>query len=730
MKKIITIFINIFFIFINAQQVEKIKQKGHYNESSYKELDEILPTPNTYRTAAGAPGKDYYQQKADYDISIELDEPNNRIFGEETITYHNFSPDTLEYLWVQLDQNINKTNSPSKLIVNGGVPKPITPAKFSEDFIEPIFDGGFNLEYVKDTKNKDLNIVINYTMMRVHLETPLKPNQSYKFKIKWWYNINDYYKIGGESGRSGFEPFSDGNKIYVIAQFYPRMAVYNDVEGWQNMQFWGRSEFALPFGDFKVSVTLPADHVINGTGEITNLKQNLTPIQWKRWNEAHSNFDKPTLIITPQEAKENEKLRLKTKKTWKFDAKNVRDFAFSASRKFIWDAMNVKVGEKEVMAISLYPNESNPLWEKYSTRTVAHTLKEYSKYTFDYPYSKAISVSAEKQGMEYPMICWNYGRPDKDGTYSDRVKHGMISVIIHEIGHNFFPMIVNSDERQWTWMDEGLNTFLQFLTEQNMEASFPNEYNKNKKYPSRRGFPKDVVEYMSLNQDDLQPIMTQGDHVTNFGAHSYGKPATGLAILRNTILGKDLFDYAFKTYATRWKFKHPTPADFFRTMEDASGTDLDWFFRGWFFTTQYCDISINDIKKFQVKEIEDKNKKMFEFIPTLDSIQAFDYKSYENLIKEVDKLSENDKSKINQPKYFYEVEYQRVGELIMPLLVTFKFKDGTEQEIRYPYMTWKQKEASRIIKKFYAFHKELAEITIDKNLETADTDTSNNTKKL
>ena len=662
MKNLYILFFFSFFIFSHAQQIEKIKQKGHDNESSYKELDEILPTPNSYRTAAGAPGKEYYQQKADYDISIELDEPNNRIFGEETITYHNFSLDTLEYLWVQLDQNINKTDSPSKLIVNGGVPKPLTPAKFSEEFIEPAFEGGFNLEHVKDIKNKDLKVVINQTMMRIHLEKPLKPNQTFKFKIKWWYNINDYYKIGGESGRSGFEPFPDGNKIYVIAQFYPRMAVYNDVEGWQNMQFWGRSEFALPFGDFKVSITLPSDHVINGTGEITNLKENLTETQWSRWKEAYLNFDKPTLIITPQEAKENEKLRLNTKKTWKFEAKNVRDFAFSASRKFIWDAMNVKVGEKEVMAISLYPNESNPLWGKYSTKTVAHTLKEYSKYTFDYPYSKAITVSAEKQGMEYPMICWNYGRPEKDGTYSERVKHGMISVIIHEIGHNFFPMIVNSDERQWTWMDEGLNTFLQFLTEQNMEETFPEEYNKAKKYPSRRGFPKDIVEYMSLNQDDLQPIMTQGDHVTNFGANAYGKPATGLAILRNTILGHDLFDYAFKTYSARWKFKHPTPADFFRTMEDASGTDLDWFFRGWFFTTQYCDIAINEVKKFQVKEIEDKNKKMYEFVSIIDSIQAFDFKNYDSLIKQVDKLSEQEKTKINQPKYFYEVEYQRIGE--------------------------------------------------------------------
>ncbi|MDX1783962.1 MAG: M1 family metallopeptidase, partial [Aequorivita vladivostokensis] len=400
--------------------------------------------------------------------------------------------------------------------------------------------------------------------------------------------------------RSGYETFEDGNRGYVIAQFYPRMAVYNDVEGWQNSQFWGRDEFALPFGNFEVNITVPADHILDATGELQNRKDIFTKEMMARYEAAKKSFDKPVVIVTQAEAEAASKGFSTAKRTWKFKAENVRDYAFATSRKYIWDMMAVKMGSGSVMAVSLYPPESNPLWEDWSTRAVASTLKTYSRMTFDYPYPKAISVSAKNQGMEYPMICWNHGRQNKYGTISDRTKYGMISVIIHEVGHNYFPMIVNSDERQWTWMDEGLNTFTQYVAEQDFGEQYPEAIAPNKKYPSRRGPAKNIVDYMAGDQSQLAPIMTKGLNTYNFGANAYAKPATALNILRETIMGRELFDFAFKTYANRWMFKHPTPEDFFRTMEDASAVDLDWYWREWFYTTDYVDIGVKEVKKFYV----------------------------------------------------------------------------------------------------------------------------------
>jgi len=534
-------------------------------EDKFKQLDDLLPTPNVYRTASGAPGHRYYQQKADYKITLELDDEKQIIRGEEIITYTNNSPDPLSYLWLQLDQNQTAKNSHSKLINVERMQDFRTIQDLERRFFE--FDGGFKIDWIKSLSNEDLSYAINQTMMRIDLKNTLKPGASISFKIKWWYNINDRMKIGG---RSGYEYFDkDSNYLYTIAQFFPRMCVYDDVNGWQNKQFLGRGEFALPFGDYEVSITVPADHVVGATGELQNANAVLTAEQRRRLFLART-ADKPVFIITPDEALVAEGKRDNKKKTWVFKAKNVRDFAFASSRKFIWDAMGVKQGANTVLAMSFYPKEGNPLWEMYSTRVVAHTLKVYSKYTFDYPYPVAISVHSKWIGMEYPMICFNGGRPEPDGTYSANTKYGMLGVIIHEVGHNYFPMIVNSDERQWSWMDEGLNTFLQYLTEQEWERD----------YPSRRGPAHLIVDYMKGDKNMISPIMTNSESLWQFGNNAYGKPATALNILRETIMGPELFDYAFKVYAQRWMFKHPTPADFFRTMEDASAVDLDWFWRG------------------------------------------------------------------------------------------------------------------------------------------------------
>tara|TARA_B100000780_G_scaffold170749_1_gene119519 strand:+ start:544 stop:2823 length:2280 start_codon:yes stop_codon:yes gene_type:complete len=721
---------------VNAQE--------NLNNSKFKQLHEELPTPNVYRTASGAPGHEYYQQKADYEINVELDEENNIIKGNETIIYTNNSPDILNYLWIQLDQNVRAKNSHGQLTTTNNMNNKMSFGSIKRMHDRMNFDGGFKLEKVTDLYGKELLYKINETMMRIDLQKPLKRGQSFSFKIKYSYNLNDRMKIGG---RSGYEYFKEEeNSIYTIAQFFPRMAVYNEVEGWQNKQFLGRGEFTLPFGDYKVSITVPADHIVAATGELKNPSLVLSKKQIKRLEKAKKNYTDPVIIVTQEEAEENEKTKSEEKKTWIFEAENVRDFGWASSRKFIWDGMAVDISGKNVMAYSYYPKEGNPLWEQYSTRVVAHSLKIYSKYTIDYIYPQATSVHAKSIGMEYPMICFNFGRPEKDGSYSKRTKYGMIGVIIHEVGHNFFPMIINSDERQWTWMDEGLNTFLQYLTEQEFERN----------YPSRRGPPSNIIEYMKGDKSGIVPIMTNSESILQFGNNAYGKPATALNILRETIMGRELFDYSFKTYSKRWAFKHPTPADFFRTMEDASAVDLDWFWRGWFYTNDNVDISLDKVNWFKIntgnpdvenpiskEKIENKNTYIgntrnkssidktvteyndnaIDFYTTYDPFQTniLDREDYSKYLKNI---NEEDEEILKSNKNYYEIQFSNIGGLVMPIILEFKYTDGTSEIIRIPAEIWKRN--SKQIKKIFILNKELSNVKLDPFLETADVNMDNN----
>jgi hypothetical protein len=735
MKKIILFFILPVALFAQESVTTlNPKHQGQYDTNKFSQMYDLLATPNMFRTASGAPGPAYYQQQADYKIDIELDDKKAKLSGSETITYYNNSPDSLEYLWIQLDQNQASEYSESPLAESDKMDQTYPASTFANKFLEKGLDRGFNLEYVKDANGKAMSYTVNHTMMRINLASPMKPNSTISFSIKWSYNINDYQKDGGRSGYEFFE--KEGNRLYVIAQFYPRMAVYNDVEGWQNMQFWGSGEFALPFGDFDVNITVPADHVMEATGELMNRSEVFTPAQVKRYELAQKSFDKPVVIVTQAEAEASEKGFSDKKKTWKFSAKNVRDFGIATSRKFIYDAMAVQLSDKVVMAASVYPKEANPLWGETSTITVAHTLKSYSSHTFDYPYPKAVSVSAEDQGMEYPMICWNFGRPDANGVTSEQVKNGMMGVVIHEVGHNFFPMIVNSDERQWTWMDEGLNSFMEFMAEQELGTDFP----------SRRGPAKNIVPYMSGDQKFLEPIMSNSESIIQFGNNAYGKPATGLNILRETIMGRELFDYAFKVYSNRWKFKHPTPEDFFRTMEDASAVDLDWFFRGWFYSTDFVDIGIKEVKQYYISEtptvalkdakvrkgrfgvdrgpfvylIEESNSEL-----KANQKKALKIEDVKLLSDYVSALTAEEKGALKSPKYFYEVEFNKPGGMIMPILVEITYEDDTVDNFKYPAQIWRKSNDSA--KKVYATEKAIKKIQIDPKLETADIDVTNNT---
>jgi hypothetical protein len=691
MRKIGLLILSMVFLTSAAFGQDSKTKEGHTNQNKFKQLKELLPTPNLQRTASGAPGLKYTQQKVDYVMDIVLDDENTRIYGNETITYHNNSDDTLPYLWVQLDQNMRAADSKTPDIQSSKIPNSTSKKRFNKSYMDAPFDGGFKIESVLNMNDSNVSYTVNQTMMRINLAQPLASGEKFQFKIKWWYNINNHRTDGG---RSGYEHFpKDGNNNYVIAQFYPRLCVYDNVEGWQNDQFWGRSEFALEFGDFTVNITTPEDHMLGATGVLTNESEVLTRKELKRLEKAKTTFDNPVVIRTQEEAEKIEKSKSKKTKTWKFYAENVRDYAFATSRKFIWDAMAVNINGKTVMAYSLYSKEANPLYGDHSTRAVAQTLKTYSRYTFDYPYHKAISVDGQ-MGMEYPQICFNPGRPDlPDGSYSDRVKYRMIKVTIHEVGHNFFPMIVNSDERQWTWMDEGLNSYVEMLAELDYDKDFP----------VTRGYPKNIVGYMSGDQSKIAPIMSKGDHVYEFGNNAYGKPATALWILRETIMGKELFDHAFRTYSQRWMFKHPTPADFFRTMEDASGVDLDWFWRGWFYSTDVTDIGIENVRKFYAEDGEDEKV---------------------NFIEDTTEGLKINKSKTAKSKYFYEITFNKPGGLVMPIIVAYTYDDGTTEKKTYPAQIWRYNDKQ--VTKAVHSEKQITKIVIDPDLETADVDVSNN----
>ena len=714
--------------------------QGHTNNNKFKQLYDQFADPNKYHNASGAPGVDYYQQQVDYVMDIELDDKNTRLYGEETITYTNNSPDYLPYLWLQLDQNIRKKDAPALEKNGSGNSMTLRPSSFVSNFVNEPFEGGFNIDWVKDQNGSPLLYQINQTMMRVDLPNAIPPGGSFVFQIKWWYNINDHVE---KRGRSGYEYFEeDGNRAYVIAQFFPRLCVYNDVEGWQNYQFWGNGEFALEFGDYEVNITVPADHIMEATGTLQNPKEVLTREAYRKFKDSEKSFDAPVIIVSEEEARAKESSFSTKKNTWKYIAKNVRDFGFATSRKFIWERQAVALGGKNIMAVSLYPKEGNPLWEEYSTKAVVQTLKSYSKFTFDYPYPKAVSVHAKNQGMEYPMICWNYGRPDKEGNYSDRTKFGMISVIIHEVGHNFFPMIVNSDERQWGWMDEGLDTFVQYLTEQEFGEAYPEAIPGLTKYPSRRGDPQQIVPYMAGNQEYISPIMSNPENVYQLGPNAYAKPATALNILRETVMGRAAFDHAFKTYAQRWMFKHPTPEDFFRTMEDASAIDLDWFWRGWFYTTDVVDIGVKNINKYYYSDTPDAKAK--------ERLEAFGYSLEElpDLVFKIDQESESFDPEVAQnnpigasqilkqyldaqgiertdiPTYFYEIEFEKPGGLVMPLIVEYAYADGTKEKVTYPVQLWRKNDKS--VRKVIASDKELIGVTVDPDNETADINQDNN----
>ena len=750
----------LFFIFAgftNLSFAAIDQSKGSF-EDKFRQLDEVFPSPNLSRPATGEPGPMYWQQRADYKIQIKLNEDTRSVEGSETITYTNNSPLTLKYIWLQLDQNIFAEESINNLTRPwGGGDSSVDFSTLRRQNFMDKFEGGFQELSIKiNNKSPDTNLV--GTHVRINLEKPLKPGESTSLDIEWAYALVEENAV---RARNGYETFEDGNDIFLMAQWYPRVTVFSDYEGWHNKEFIGNGEFTLEFGDFEVDISVPSDHVVSATGVLLNENDVLSPIQKKRMKQARKS-EKPMFIITPDEAYDNELEKSTDYKTWSFKAENVRDFAWASSRKFIWDAAGYKQDSKEnplVMAMSFYPKEGEPLWSKYSTEAVMHTMKVYSKYSFDYPYPTAQSVNGPVGGMEYPMITFNGPRTEleDDGTrtYSRSEKEFLIGVVIHEVGHIYYPMIVNSDERQWTWMDEGLNTFVQYLAEQEWDIN----------YRSDRGEPRWMTEFMSSSYQ--VPIMTNSESLLQFGNNAYGKPATALVVLRETILGRELFDQAFREYSVRWKFKRPTPYDFFRTMEEASGVDLDWFWRGWFYSTDHVDIALNNIHLASLDTLDPqinlaKDRVDFENEPLILHDQRNEAAKIEtrvterpellDIYNEYDEFTPSDREMgdskeiledlydkndsdpewkkkalveaIEKDEGYYIFEFSNKGGLVMPIPLEITYEDGTKELIRIPVEIWRKN--SKKTKWLKRSKLKITQAVIDPYWEIGDTQIENN----
>jgi hypothetical protein len=747
----------------------------------FAQLEQLLPTPNIYRTASGAPGHKYWQQQADYEINVTLDENNQSIVGKEQITYTNNSPDTLSYLWLQLDQNRfaegslerrSKTTSAKEDQISFGKMRQVQ--SFADN------QHGYTELKVTDKNDNPMVFTVIDTVMRIDLSKRLKSGDTIVFNVQWTFNIIQQAAIGG---RGGFEHFPDDDTyIFFLAQWFPRMVAYTDYAGWQHKAFLGRGEFTLEFGNYDVAITVPEEHIVSATGVLANPNEVLSKAQSQRL--AMANLSEPVFVVTPKEARANESRPRKSEKTqtWRFKAKRIRDFAWASSRKFIWDAMLHEQPGAEyenVLAMSFYPNEAEPAWSQYSTQAVIHTLEVYSRFSFDYPYPTAQSVNTwERGGMEYPMITFNGYRPttqdkkdssskathitasdeskgdeqDAVTTYSRQIKYSLIGVIIHEIGHIYFPMIVNSDERQWTWMDEGINTFLEYVAELEWEEN----------YPAFRG-QTNILDYIPqyMTSTNQVPIMTQSDSILQFGPNAYSKPAAALTVLRETVMGREQFDFAFRQYAERWKFKRPTPADFFRTMEDASGVDLDWFWRGWFYSTEHVDIGITDVRQYRIKTgdpeldypldrvedqrlypapiMQERNARdgittRLSKIPALNdlynekdefTVSNKDRNGYQTYLKSLEDWEKAVLQRaVKDDPFIYFIDIENVGGLVTPLPMKIIYTDGSSRQLDIPAEIWRRNAEN--ITHILLEEKAIEKISVDDRHQTADADFSNN----
>jgi len=586
---------------------------------------------NEYRSASGKPGPKYWQNSVDYKIDVSLNPDTKEIVGSEEVTYTNNSPDSMDFVWLQLDQNAFKKDS------RGNATIPLSSSRYGDKGSD--FDGGYNIKSVTINGQK-VNYTISDTRMQIDLPSELKANGGVlKFKIDYSFVSPDY-----GSDRMGVLDTEYG-KIFTVAQWFPRMAVYDDVLGWNTLPYLGAGEFYLEYGDIEANITVPSDFYVVASGELLNESKVYSKDQIKAWNQAR-NSDKTVMIRSADDVKKEAGKKSSGTKTWSFKITNTRDMAWAASKAFIIDAAKINLPSgKKSLAVSVYPTESDgqDAWGR-STEYTKGAIEDYSKMWFEYPYPQAINVAGITGGMEYPGIV--FCRYTSKGA-------SLWGVTDHEFGHTWFPMIVGSNERRFGWMDEGLNTFINDISTKHFNNG---EYYRAQPIQAMAGY---------LFNKNLESVMTEPDAMRerNIGILVYYKPGSALTVLREHILGKERFDKAFRAYTERWAYKHPTPDDFFRTIENVAGEDLGWFWRGWFINNWQLDQAITNV-----------------------SYVDGDYK----------------KGAL--------ISISNLEQMAMPVNLEVKFKDGSTQEINLPVDIWKRN-------KDWTFqaetNKEISSVTID-----------------
>ncbi len=663
---------------LHAQPWLKADSTDRTNQSYFRALPD-WPGANQFRDAQGHPGPNYWQQRVDYVIRTRLDTVQHRVSGTARVTYHNNAPTTLTYLWFQLDQNIEQPDSRAALS-QPAIPQTSLPPQ-AQSFLFPdrsVLGNTISRVQLLNARGQltDARFIVNGTQMRVDLAAPLVSGAAVQLEVEWSHGVPE---AGTQNfnGRGQRELVKDG-WLYEMAQWFPRAAVYDDVNGWNNDQFLGQGEFYLNFGSYDVQITVPRDHIVRATGTLRNPEQVLTATQRQRLAQAMRDTVPVFIVAANEVGNVSARPSGEGELTWRFTADSVRDFAWASSRAFVWDAAGYRYPQsgRLVEMHSVYPRDAMPLWDKVSTRAIKQTLITYGRMAFEYPYAQASNVHGPVFGMEYPMIAFCGARPSPDGTYTPALEYSLVAVTIHEVGHNWFPMIVASDERKWTWMDEGLNSFLEHYASLDWDPNWP--------AARLRGYASNITPYMRTS--DQVPIMTESDYIhTAFGPNGYAKPAAGLVMLREQILGPERFDLAFREYSSRWAFKHPQPADFYRSIGSGAGENLNYFWRGWFYTTYANDQAIASVL-------------------TQDALPLTGDPS--------------------RGRYYHRVTINNNGGLVLPIELQLTYADGSTERVRLPAETWRKNERQFVYGHFS--EKPLAAVTLDPDNVYADVKLDNN----
>lgn len=702
---------------------------AHAEATPFSPLGSLVDPPSATRGADGRPTSTYWQQHIAYDIDATLDVERRVINAQAELRYTNNAPQALDAIWFEISPEATTKDAiahrSATINVDSASVRDLRGLREQEER-----GGGLVVSSVADSEDRPLAFEARGTQLRVALPRPLASGQTVRIKLAWRVALVDLDRKGG---RTGYMLLSSGDPIFHIAQWYPQPVAFTDYGGWRNVPFVDHGEFAPELGDYNVSLTLPAGQLVAATGVLTNEADVLTGVE--RTRLARLRQGKVTEIVTAAEAAT--KRRSSETRTWRFAARNVRDFALAASLRYRWDA--TLAGTSAVRAMTFYPSEASALWRPLALPAIGHALDVYGRMTFDYPYPVVQAAFGPNDGMEHTMLAFSRYPPDgPNGTYSRERKRDFLWVLTHEVGHNWFPLIVNSDERAWTWMDEGLTSYLETLA----TLEWSGDYTTRPNLPAMLGAEREAT--------GRQPPMTPANAVVDLFPTQYHRPAAALQVLRELVLGRETFDRAFRAYARAWMFKRPTPGDFFRTINQESGADLDWFWRAWFFSTDHVDLSLERVAALRLvavpadaipapadatppanltvlRNAAEGRRLMVEQVPRLaDAYDRIPERTLAGATPSAHAVVDVQRTldALGQGGVFYELDIRNRGGVVSPVPIRIDYRDGTSERYVVPVELWfgDTKRAQHILWRA----KSIRSVTLDPDAATGDVDRGNN----